>query len=137
MRSKVAKRILDKMPEDVKIFVRLYADIVIRVNQLIKENGYTQKQLADKLDKTPSEIHKWLNSEHNFTLKSIAKLQAELGETILYVPERKTATVFIHGQSKTFQTTVYKTLTVISGIEFQEDWKTKSTPTEIPLANAG
>lgn len=94
MRSKVAQRILDKTPEDVKIFVRLYADIVVRVNQLVKEKGYSQKQLADKLNKTPSEIHKWLNSEHNFTLRSIAKLEAELGEKILYVPVRKSVTIF-------------------------------------------
>ena len=91
MRSKVAKRILDNTPEDVKIFVRLYADIIVRVNQLLKEKGYTQKQLAEKLDKTPSEIHKWLSGEHNFTLRSIAKLEAELGENLLEVPERKLA----------------------------------------------
>ena len=51
MRSKVAKRILDKTPEDVKIYVKLYADIVVRVNQLLNEKGYSQKKLADKLIK--------------------------------------------------------------------------------------
>ena len=100
MRSKIAQRILDKTPKDVDIFVRLYADIVLRVNQLLKEKGYTQKALAEKLDKKPSEIHKWLNGDHNFTLRSIAKLEAELGEPILQVPKRDKETVFDYHYGK-------------------------------------
>jgi transcriptional regulator with XRE-family HTH domain len=87
MRSKVADRILANTPEEVKIFARLYGDIVVRVNSILKEKGYTQKSLAEKLDKSPSEIHKWLSGNHNLTLKSIAKLEAELGEPILQVPK--------------------------------------------------
>lgn len=89
MRSKTFQRILDKTPEEVKIFVRHYGDIVVRINELLEEKGYTQKQLAEKMDKKPSEISKWLNGQHNFTLRSIAKLEAELGAPILYVPKRK------------------------------------------------
>ncbi|MFA5848845.1 MAG: helix-turn-helix transcriptional regulator [Bacteroidales bacterium] len=87
MRSKIADRILAKTPKDVEIFVRLHADITVRVKQLLKEKGYNQKQLAEKLDKSPSEINKWLKGDHNFTLKSIAKLQAELDDVILCVPK--------------------------------------------------
>lgn len=89
MKSKVAERMLAKMPNDVKIFVDKYADIVVRINLLLKEKGFTQKDLAEKMEKKPSEISKWLNGEHNFTIRSIAKLEAELGETILYVPRRQ------------------------------------------------
>ncbi|MGZ5244088.1 MAG: helix-turn-helix domain-containing protein [Bacteroidia bacterium] len=85
MRSKIAERMLAKMPEDIKIFTDKYADLVVRINAILKEKGYTQKSLADKLDKKPSEIHKWLSGEHNFTLRSIAKLEAELGETLIEV----------------------------------------------------
>lgn len=89
MRSKVFKEILDTTPEDVEIFVRLYSELTLRITQILKEKGYTKAKLAKKLDKRPSEIHKWLSGEHNFTLRSIAKLQAELGEVLLEVPERK------------------------------------------------
>lgn len=88
MKSKVVERMMAKMPEDVKIFVDKYADIVVRINYLLKEKGLTQKDLAERLDKKPSEICKWLNGEHNFTLRSLAKIEAELGEIILYVPKR-------------------------------------------------
>jgi transcriptional regulator with XRE-family HTH domain len=89
MRSKLFQEILDETPKDVEIFVRLYADLVVRINTILKEKGLSQKALADKLDKNPSEIHKWLSGNHNFTLRSIAKLEAELGETLLEVPVRK------------------------------------------------
>ncbi len=88
MRSKTFQRILDKTPKEVEIFVRHYGDIVVRINELLKEKGYTQKQLAEKMDKKPSEISKWLNGQHNFTLRSLSKLEAELGAPILYVPRR-------------------------------------------------
>jgi len=89
MRSKVAQRILDKISPDVEIFVRLYSDIVVRVNELIEEKGWTQKELAEKMGKKPSEINRWLRGEYNFTLRSIAKLEAELGEPILAVYTNK------------------------------------------------
>jgi flavoprotein len=43
MRSKIAKRILDETPEDLRIFVRKHSDIVVRVYQLMREKGWTQK----------------------------------------------------------------------------------------------
>jgi len=85
MRSKVAKRILEETPEEVRIFVRQYTDIVLRINQILKAKGYTQKDLAEKMNKKPSEINKWLKGNHNLTLKTLAKLEAELGEPIISI----------------------------------------------------
>lgn len=85
MRSNVAKRIQSETPDEVRIFVRQYTDIITRINELIKAKGYTQKELAEKLNKRPSEINKWLKGNHNLTLKTIAKLEAQLGEPIIYV----------------------------------------------------
>ncbi|HXS59048.1 MAG TPA: helix-turn-helix transcriptional regulator [Hanamia sp.] len=84
MRSKIAKRIQDETPEEVRIFVRQYTDIVVRINEIMQAKGYTQKDLADKMQKKPSEINKWLKGNHNLTLKTLAKLEAELGEPIIF-----------------------------------------------------
>jgi len=92
MRSKTVDRLLKSTPKDVEIFVDLYADLVVRINQLLREKAITKKELAEKLDKNPSEISKWLGGEHNFTLRSLAKLSAELGEPLLEVPTRKAQT---------------------------------------------
>ncbi|MFT3948522.1 MAG: helix-turn-helix transcriptional regulator [Agriterribacter sp.] len=85
MRSKIAKKIQSETPEELRIFVRQYTDIIIRINELLEVKGYTQKDLADKLNKSPSEINKWLKGNHNLTLKTIAKLEAQLGKPIIYV----------------------------------------------------
>jgi len=106
MRSKIFQRILDDTPKDVEIFVDWYADLVVRINQLLRENGINKKELAEKMDKKPSEISKWLSGEHNFTLRSLAKLSAELGEPLMEVPKRKTQTEFISGYSRSVHTFV-------------------------------
>jgi transcriptional regulator with XRE-family HTH domain len=134
MRNKIFQEILDETPKEVENFVRLYANLVLRINEILHEKGYTQKALAEKLEKSPSEIHKWLNGNHNFTLRSIAKLEVELGENLLEVPERKTITEpFSHFEKTTYTFTVYKTLK--SNEEKIEDWK--STSTHIQLSNVG
>jgi len=94
MRSPALKRILERTPEDVKIFVSLYSALVVRINAIMREQGLSQNQLASRMDKKPSEISKWLKGNHNLTLRSIAKLQAELGETLIAIPETKTHAFF-------------------------------------------
>jgi transcriptional regulator with XRE-family HTH domain len=95
MRSKTVDRLLKSTPKDIEIFVDWYADLVVRINQLLRENNISKKELAAKMDKSPSEISKWLNGEHNFTLRSLAKLSAELGEPLLEVPKKKALTEFV------------------------------------------
>ncbi|HAL83907.1 MAG TPA: XRE family transcriptional regulator [Mucilaginibacter sp.] len=89
MRSKVAERIQNETPPEVRIFVRQYTDIVLRINQILKAKGYTQKDLAEKMNKKPSEINKWLKGSHNLTLKTLAKLEAELGEPIIFTSKEQ------------------------------------------------
>ncbi|SMD42075.1 Helix-turn-helix [Aquiflexum balticum DSM 16537] len=115
MRSKLIQEILDKTPQDIRIFTRMYADIVLRVHDLIKEKGITQRTLADMMDKKPSEVSKWLGGEHNFTLRSLAKLQAELGEPIIYVPKKKT---FVGNKGGNISLTVYKNDVKVENKEF-------------------
>ena len=111
MRSKTVDRLLKSTPKDVEIFVDWYADLVVRINQLLRENDISKKELAEKMDKKPSEISKWLSGEHNFTLRSLAKLSAELGEPLMEVPKRKPHATFISGYSRSVHTfVVYKKL---------------------------
>lgn len=95
MRSRVFQRILATTPKEVEIFVDWYADLVVRINQLLQEQNISRKALAERLDKSPSEISKWMSGEHNFTLRSLAKLSAELGAPLLEVPKKKTKPTFL------------------------------------------
>ena len=89
MRSKIARKILSEIPEEERIFVRQYTNIVVRIQELMKLKGFTQKDLADRMNKKPSEVNKWLKGNHNLTLKTIAKLEAELGDSIIHAVKSK------------------------------------------------
>lgn len=128
MRSKVAQRILAETPEETKIFARLYADIVVRVNQLLKAKGFSQKDLANKLEKRPSEVNKWLIGEHNFTLRSLAKLEAELGEPIINVPQKKSI-------GTTGYVTLYKNNVINTDVTYTRAWKKSKSNHKTALAN--
>lgn len=85
MASELFKKSLEKLPLETEVFVRMYVQILKRVNYILEEKGYKQKDLAEQLGKKESEISKWLSGEHNLTLKSLAKLQAALDEEIITV----------------------------------------------------
>ncbi|MGI9191697.1 MAG: helix-turn-helix domain-containing protein [Chitinophagaceae bacterium] len=123
MRSKTVDRLLKSTPKDVEIFVDWYADLVVRINQLLREQKMSKSELANKLEKKPSEISKWLSGDHNFTLRSLAKLSAELGEPLLEVPKRKQQPNFIHGYSRSVKTfVVYKKSEAVKNPKIVE-WK--------------
>ena len=88
MKNKLFKSILDNAPKETDIFVEKYTSLVLRINQILKEKNISQKQLAENMDKKPSEISRWLNGGQNLTLRSIAKLEAELGESLIEIPNK-------------------------------------------------
>lgn len=105
MRSKIAQRILNRTSPETKSFVKKYAELVTRIQLVLNERNWSQKDLAVALEKQPSEISKWLKGEHNLTLKSIIKLEQELGTDLFYVP--KTVSFEVHSENKVSMT-VYK-----------------------------
>lgn len=41
--------------------------IAVKIAKALERKGMTQKELAEKLGKRPSEISEWLTGNHNFT----------------------------------------------------------------------
>ena len=80
---------IDKMPADSKIFVDKSMEIAHHIFRLMEERGMKQKELAAKMGKSEAEISKMLAGMHNLTLRSIAKLEAAFGETIICTPRRR------------------------------------------------
>ncbi len=136
MRSNTVDRLLKSTPKDIEIFVDWYADLVVRINQILRENNISKKELAERMDKRPSEISKWLNGEHNFTLRSLAKLSAELGEPLMEVPKRKPYATFIGGYSRSVYTyVVYKKIEPAKSSKVIE-WQQQANELN-PLSNVG
>lgn len=86
--SELFDKALSKVPEDVKRFVDHSFDVVNQIHDILERQGKTQRDLANLLGKKESEISKWMRGTHNFTLQSIAKIEAALGESIIVTPSK-------------------------------------------------
>lgn len=106
MKNNVARNVLAETPREVRQFVRRYGELVVRIQEVMEEKGLNQKNLAEKMEKSPSEISKWLSGEHNFTLRSIAKLEVELDADLIQIPATRKFKIVsnkvIHLDTKTF-----------------------------------
>ena len=59
--------------------------IANKVRNILDEKGLSDKDFAKMLKKTPSEISKWLSGTHNFTGKTIVKMELALDKRLLHV----------------------------------------------------
>ncbi|WP_140938887.1 helix-turn-helix domain-containing protein [Sphingobacterium lumbrici] len=129
MKSQIVKNMLHDIPEDIKLFSSIYADLMVRISEALVDQDLTKSDLAQKLDKRPSEISKWLNGGHNFTLKSLCKLQVELGVQLITVPQKRKHIDhdFVKAPAESWETKTSKTsckIVPIAGIKFSQDYKT-------------
>lgn len=92
-RSKILEKIRKVRAKYIDIFVDNTFDLSGRIQYLLDKNGMEQKDLAKELKKNESEISKWLSGSHNFTLKTLAKIEAVLGERLLEVVDNEVTTV--------------------------------------------
>lgn len=111
-KNKVVERLRSKIQPENRIFVRKNLAISAQVEALRKEKGWSQKELAKQLGKTESEISRMLSGLHNFTLKSLAKLEAVLGSEIVVTPMEA---------CKKYKSTEYVTLKGYVPVKIQED----------------
>lgn len=75
-----------KVPIDLKLELDLSFAIADKIDAILKKKGMTQKEFAKKMNKTEAEVSRWLSGTHNFTLKTIAKITAVLGKSIVTIP---------------------------------------------------
>lgn len=76
---------LEQLPttEANKRFVDKSMQLSGLVYTAMQRKGLTQKALADLLGKKESEVSRWLSGLHNFTLKTITRLEVALGEDLV------------------------------------------------------
>ncbi len=59
--------------------------IASRIVEILERKGWSKTDFAEAMKKKNPEISKWLSGQHNFTIATIAKIEAALGEDILSV----------------------------------------------------
>jgi transcriptional regulator with XRE-family HTH domain len=85
MASTVFKKLLDRVPEEAKMEVRLSVEIAERIYQLMSEHGMTKSELAHKMGETAAEVNHWFSGIHVFDIKTLAKLQGLFEQPIIAV----------------------------------------------------
>lgn len=85
--TNIFEQILSKIPNWEKRYYRISLDIASQIAEILKKKGVQQKEFAKKLNKKESEVSKWLNGDHNFTIKTIAKIEDVLNEDIIIIPK--------------------------------------------------
>lgn len=66
-------------------WLQLSATIALKIRKLLRQQGMTQVDLADRLGVTPPQVSKLLSGKINFELKTLAGIQKALGKTIIDV----------------------------------------------------
>jgi len=74
---------LDRVPKVVKSFNRLSMGLAASIEDAFKAKGLNQKRFAELCGKKESEISKWLSGTHNFTINTIAFIEAKLDTQLL------------------------------------------------------
>ena len=81
--NKIMDSIRKTTPENTNKQVDFGVAIANRGYDLLKERNMTQRDFAKALNKTETEVSRWLSGTHNLTLSSIAKMATVLGDDII------------------------------------------------------
>lgn len=73
---------------EIMLETQLSADIIERVETILKEKKMTQRDLAKKLNKSEAVVSRWTTGFPNLTLRSIAQLSIALGEPLIKIPPK-------------------------------------------------
>jgi len=92
MKNKRLERRRKKISKEIDLFVKQSFDIVDRIHEILAKQGKEQKDLATALGKNESEISKWMTGTHNFTIKTLVKIEAVLGEPVIQTRQEKSGT---------------------------------------------
>lgn len=88
----------------IALLVEKNMAIADRIKDILDAKSLKPVHLAEMLGKDKSEISKWLTGQHNFTTKTIVKIEAALAEEIIYIEPKERIvymTAYIRGSTKT------------------------------------
>lgn len=59
--------------------------VAFKILRTLRENGLSQKDLAEKLNVYPQQVNKWLKGKENFTFETISKLEDALNIELMSI----------------------------------------------------
>lgn len=86
-----AKRLLAEsiasIPKDLEKKLEISYSISDKLYNEMQKQGITQRELANRMNKRPSEISKWLRGTHNFTINTLVDISFAIGVDLIKICE--------------------------------------------------
>lgn len=79
------QQVLDETPKAVRQQVEWSYDIADRIDAALHDQGLTQNEFAKMVGTSEAAVSHWVGGGHNFTLSTLAKISAALGEPLISV----------------------------------------------------
>jgi DNA-binding transcriptional regulator YiaG len=76
---------LATVPTEVRLELDMSFALADKISAVLREKHMTQKEFARLMGKSDAEVSRWLGGTHNFTLRTIAKISASLGVSLLSI----------------------------------------------------
>jgi plasmid maintenance system antidote protein VapI len=76
---------LAAVPTEVRLELDMSFALADKISAVLREKHMTQKEFARLMGKSDAEVSRWLGGTHNFTLRTIAKISASLGVSLLSI----------------------------------------------------
>ena len=88
--SPVINQLLDEITPVEKLQTNTKMTLAARLDDLITARGWGKSEFAEKVNKNPSEITKWLSGTQNFTIDTLAEIGVILNMPVseLFAPKR-------------------------------------------------
>lgn len=83
--SNLFRECLAAVPVGQRAAFDLSFAIAERLDAVLKKRGMTRHDLAARLGKRDPEVSRWLTGRHNFTTRTIAAIEAAVGEKLITV----------------------------------------------------
>jgi len=84
----VVNQLLDEITPVEKLQTNIKMTLAARLYDLITAKGWSKSEFAQKVNKNPSEITKWLSGTQNFTIDTLAEIGVVLNMPVaeLFIP---------------------------------------------------
>lgn len=93
-RNEIAKE-KARFRKENRAWLRMSQEIAMCLHYYLRNNGMTQKEMADKMGVSPVYVNKLLKGGENLTLETICKIQDVIGESIISIAKPYFTSMFV------------------------------------------
>jgi transcriptional regulator with XRE-family HTH domain len=81
--SPLIQKILSELTPVQKLKTHTRMTLAAHLDDIITARGWGNSEFAEKVNKNPSEITKWLSGTHNFTIDTLAEIAVALNVSVV------------------------------------------------------